>query len=330
VTTAISYNATTSDFAILCTNNNNHPITITLPPANKGPQLIYIVQQNAPAPVVTVASQGTDTIQGVSTGYLLQYANNFVTLLSDGLSNWNVLSTNSFQSMIPGLVPSITDYFNSPSTAHNFEIPAGVAFVAAAGSTYSAAGTYSFRKSFSPYIVRNALQYVSTPTEGIFVGDPSGHVYLSLSGSQIYNNNVPWEDLVLDTSANYNSPLVAGKLIRNDTNYCFQGGVVDNGNTVRAKSFCQLWETGSVNLAGAAADTAQSFAINFANAMKDAAYFVVFEYDDAEAGGEAYQISIENQIGLKTNTGFTLYVTAGAMGLTGFEIVTWYAVRYGV
>lgn len=203
----------------------------------------------------------------------------------------------SFNQITPGLGPTPTGIY---------ELRNGGAFAVAAslantqGYTIAISGTY--------YSVFGAQV---SPT-AFFVGNSVGP--LATRGTYFSLVSTPLRDAILDFETNV-TVAAAGKLRRNNTGTCYQGSLADNGNTQRFKSFCQLWETGSISADG----VTQFFAVSFANAQKDANYFVVLEKVGATD-------NLVGAVDSKTNTGFSIDFTA----VPTFDAWNWFAVRYGI
>jgi hypothetical protein len=237
-------------------------------------------------------SGGTHLLLQQPSGQVSPY---YVTDLPLSISATLISGALPFSQVGPGVAPG----------GGNYEIPASSSFIG---------GAYLFRKNSTT--TRTALSYQTSPIEEIFLG--SIGVPFSVLGSTVYNNSAVWQDFVLGLLANNGSGVAAGKIGYNGTSFCYQAGLPNASGTQLYKSFCSLWETGFVTPTGGAP---QVIPVTFANPMKDAAYFVVTENEDYQAGSSLI-ICIDS----KTATGFNIDIS----GVPVAEEIFWFAVRYGV
>lgn len=186
-------------------------------------------------------------------------------------------------------------------------------FVAPPGIASTKTGGFGLRKTAN--VIRNAMYFLTG--QGIFLGDAGEE--LQLVGTDVQNSTIPWRNFNLDSETNV-TLTNDGRLRRNDAAFIFQGCIKDNGNTLRYKSFCQLWENGQV----AEAVGTLTYAVVFTNAQKDANYFVVVEQDDsAIVGTDVFGVGID----AISKTGFTISLSAAPAA--GTTLLDWFAVRFG-
>src|SRR5207245_4734429 len=223
----------------------------------------------------------------------------------------DLLGSVSFSRVTAGIGATDRGVYELASSAGGIAV--GAKFVVPQQTSAFKNDAFDFRKTSDQSLV-NAMKYTSG--NQLVFGDTLAT--LQIAASLVINGSVPWRSFAFDSATDATAFLGGwGVEQTNKTNPRY--GSQDSANVIRIKSVLILWETGSFT--GDAINKA--YAQTFANAQKDASYFVVIETDDENT----FTTTNNSDVTSKTASGFTVEFPAI---LPVAVTVRWYAVRYSV